>query len=49
MITFISYTENVRKINDWGREEDKDVHIGLDEKTVDFEKNLPSFLVGVFL
>lgn len=31
MITFISYTENVRKINDWGREEDKDVHIGLDE------------------
>lgn len=31
MITFCTYTKDVRKINDWGRDRDSDVYIGLDQ------------------
>lgn len=32
MITFMQKTESCRKVNDWGREEDKDIVIGLDKE-----------------
>ncbi|WP_130861447.1 hypothetical protein [Bacilliculturomica massiliensis] len=31
MISFMTITRNVRKVNDWGREEDADEFVGLNE------------------
>lgn len=46
MIVFLSNTLNSRKVNDWGRDEDTDIYLGLDNKGWIKYKHTIEYLAG---